>query len=94
MNNFLKIGAVAVGIMCGFAAAAPSDAAQATATSDYCKMDYVAGMRNCGFASLEQCQATMSGRGGHCFQNLFAGASNSFASTVMGPIRTSKHSRH
>ena len=96
MKQVLKLGTVAVGILFGVTsiATSPGNAAQLTPMFDYCKMDYAAGMRNCGFASLEQCQATMSGRGGHCFANPFPVASNSFASVVMGPVRASKHSRH
>jgi hypothetical protein len=47
------------------------------------------GGRNCGFATLEQCRATVSGIGGFCEQNLF----------YTGPAQRSvkrarKHKRH
>jgi hypothetical protein len=29
----------------------------------------LSGMRNCGFATLEQCRAAISGNGGYCEQN-------------------------
>jgi hypothetical protein len=29
---------------------------------------------NCGFHSLEQCQATVSGAGGFCYRNTFGGS--------------------
>jgi hypothetical protein len=42
------------------------------------------GGRNCGFVTLEQCRATVSGMGGFCEQNLF----------YTGPAeRPAKHAR-
>jgi hypothetical protein len=33
------------------------------------------GATNCGFYSFEQCQAALSGNGGFCMRNPFAGSS-------------------
>ena len=32
---------------------------------------FMSGRRNCGFSTLEQCRATVSGIGGFCEPNLF-----------------------
>ncbi len=92
MRNALRLGALAVGILCG-AFGTTSNAAPATVTTDYCRTD-TGGMRGCGFASLEKCQEMASGRGGTCAPNPFPVVSNSFASVVMGPAGRSRHSRH
>ena len=47
---------------------------------EYCREDYSSGMRQCGFATVEQCVAMISGRGGSCSRNPFlADASASYA---------------
>ena len=47
------------------------------------------GGRNCGFATLEQCRATVSGIGGFCEPNLF------YTGRAERPAkRTRKHKRH
>jgi hypothetical protein len=38
------------------------------------------GGRNCGFSTLEQCRATISGMGGFCAPNLFYPGSASYTS--------------
>jgi Protein of unknown function (DUF3551) len=47
------------------------------------------GGRNCGFTTLEQCRATVSGIGGSCEPNLF------YTGAAERPARrTRKHTRH
>ncbi len=41
---------------------------------------------NCGFVSLEQCRAAISGNGGSCMEN-------GFATAVQAPVRTKKPKR-
>ena len=54
------------------AAASPNSASPKNASQvDYCRTDVTAGTRGCGYASLEQCQAMSSGRGGSCSPNPF-----------------------
>jgi hypothetical protein len=50
---------------------------------DFCRTEAASQMRGCGFASLEQCQAMASGRGGTCAPNPFpatASTGSAFAS--------------
>jgi len=78
MKQILKLSAApaaVLGAMAFFATATPA------AATDYCRMDVTAGVRGCGYSSLEQCQAMSSGRGGGCEVNPFpaGGSSNAFA---------------
>ena len=45
------------------------------------------GARNCGFTTLEQCRATVSGIGGYCIENPFYQAATL---APMRPVRTSR----
>ena len=45
-------------------------AAPAAHAGEYCSTD-TSGMRGCSFSSLEQCQASTSGRGGTCARDPF-----------------------
>ncbi|RXG85271.1 DUF3551 domain-containing protein [Bradyrhizobium zhanjiangense] len=39
---------------------------------EYCRVDYTLGSpRNCGFDTMEQCMAMISGRGGSCTRDPF-----------------------
>lgn len=93
MKHVVRLGALAAGILFGAAFGATGNAAQAAVKNDYCRTD-TGGMRGCGFVSLEQCQASASGRSGTCSPNPFPDTSDSFASVVMGATHTAKHSRH
>jgi hypothetical protein len=65
--------AAVFGALAFFTATTPASAAPV----DYCRTDVTSGMRGCGYASLEQCRAMSSGRGGNCFENPFPeGGSN------------------
>jgi hypothetical protein len=69
------------------AVAAPASAA------DYCRQDAISGMRSCGYATIEQCQAMSSGIGGTCFRDPFlpqAGASNAYAYAPLHGKRVTK----
>lgn len=55
---------------------------------EYCREDYSSGMRQCGFNTVEQCVAMISGRGGSCSRNPFladANASYAHAPKRRGP---------
>jgi hypothetical protein len=84
MTQLLKLAAApaaALAAMAFVAMATPAAAASKADSSktDYCRTDTTSGMRGCGYATLEQCQATSSGRGGDCYANPFpsGGGSNS-----------------
>jgi hypothetical protein len=65
MRNRLAIFALsAVGLLMS---AAPSNA---EITYPWCA-EYSRGGRNCGFTTLEQCRAALSGNGGSCQTNTF-----------------------
>jgi hypothetical protein len=51
-------------------------AAPAAHAGEYCKTD-ISGMRGCGFATMEQCQAMVSGMVGTCARDPFYSNPNS-----------------
>jgi len=72
------------------AIAAPSTPASA---ADYCRQDAISGMRSCGYATIEQCQAMSSGIGGTCYRDPFlpqAGVSNAYAYAPLHGKRETK----
>jgi hypothetical protein len=73
MKRFLKISAApAALVMVAYVAmAVPAAAAGPSNGIDYCRTDVTAGMRGCGYTSLEQCHEMSSGRGGDCYPNPF-----------------------
>src|SRR6476646_7624866 len=79
MKQILKLSAApaaVLGAMAFFATATPA------AAIDYCRTDVTAGVRGCGYSSLEQCQAMSSGRGGGCEVNPFPAGGSSNANTA------------
>ena len=59
----LAFGLAALGLV------ASIPAANAEITYPWCAQYGDRGMRNCGFSTLEQCRAAVSGNGGYCEQN-------------------------
>lgn len=55
-----------------------SIAAPAAHAGEYCSVN-TSGMRGCGFATMEQCKATMSGGLGTCMRDPFYNNSNALA---------------
>src|SRR5258708_37898163 len=43
----------------------------AASAGEYCRWDVTSHMKSCSFDTLEQCQATSSGRGGDCARDPF-----------------------
>ena len=79
MKKILAFSTIAVTTLVG---AALLGAAEPAAAKDYefCRLDYTSGMRSCGFDTMDQCVAMISGRGGSCDRNPFlAEASASYA---------------
>jgi hypothetical protein len=82
---FSTIAAAALASAMLFSAAEPVAARE----YEYCREDYSSGMRQCGFATVEQCVAMISGRGGSCVRNpLLSEASASYAHAPKRPGRT------
>ena len=72
--------------MAGLWAIALVATATPAAAAEFCRQDAISGMRSCGYATIEQCQAMSSGIGGTCFRDPFlpqAGASNAYASAPL-----------
>ena len=69
MRKILAFNAIAVTL----ASAAFLEPVQPAAAKDYeyCRQDYSSGMRQCGFDTMEQCLAMISGRGGSCLRDPF-----------------------
>ena len=85
MSKLLAFGIAMVTCAAFFGSAGP-----AAANDDYCRRGVTDYMLSCGFASLTQCQATSSGRGGDCIPNPSPGAAAS--AYAYAPV-THKHRR-
>jgi hypothetical protein len=70
MSKLLAFGAIAVTAL---VSAAMLEAVQPAAAKDYeyCRQDNTSGTRQCGFDTMEQCLAMISGRGGSCMRDPF-----------------------
>jgi hypothetical protein len=75
-SAFFILAAVAFGV------ATPAQAIEYPWCAQYTR----GGARNCGFTTLAQCQATISGMGGFCQQNLF------YTGPARKPARRVRHS--
>jgi hypothetical protein len=79
MREFLKIAAAPATAL--FALALVTTATPAAAKpGEFCRSDYSSsGVRSCSFATMEQCQAAVSGRNGYCERDPFMPENNSSA---------------
>jgi Protein of unknown function (DUF3551) len=70
MSKILAFSAIAVTALVSVAIL---EAVQPAGAKDYeyCRQDYSSGMRQCGFDTMEQCVAMISGRGGGCMRDPF-----------------------
>ncbi len=67
MNAFAKLIAPAAALM---AVASFGALTTSTATAgEFCRQDVSGHMTGCGFATMEQCQASSAGIGGDCFRD-------------------------
>jgi hypothetical protein len=90
MQQLFKLSAAP---MAGLWAMALVAIATPASAADYCRQDAISGMRSCGYATIEQCQAMSSGIGGTCYRDPFlpqAGASNAYASAPLHGKRITK----
>jgi hypothetical protein len=60
------------------------------ATNEYCRQDVTSGMRSCGFATMEQCQAMSSGRGGTCFRDPYMTDTSAYAYQPKGGLHRAR----
>jgi hypothetical protein len=70
MKQLFKMSAAPAAALFAFALVAMTTPAAAS-PNGYCRQDVTSGMRTCGFASMEQCQAMSAGRGGSCYRDPF-----------------------
>jgi hypothetical protein len=68
MQNLFRLSAAP---MAGLWAMALIAAATPASAGEYCRQDAISGMRSCGYATIEQCQAMSSGVGGTCYRDPF-----------------------
>ena len=93
MQHLFRLSAAPMAGLCAMALVALATPASA-GSNEYCRQDVTSGMRACGFATLEQCQAMSSGRGGGCYRDPFlpqAGTTSAYAyAPLHGDKRASK----
>ena len=70
MQQLFKLSAGLVVGLCAMVLVAVATPASA-GPNEYCRQDVTSGMRSCSFATMEQCQAMSSGRGGTCYRDPF-----------------------
>jgi hypothetical protein len=63
-----RLGYSAAGL---FALACVGMTSTAASAGEYCRWDVTSHVKSCSFDTLEQCQATSSGRGGDCARDPF-----------------------
>src|SRR3977135_2117484 len=68
MQQLFKLSAAPMAGLFAMALVAVATPASA-GPNEYCRQDVTSGMRSCSFATLEQCQAMSSGRGGTCYRD-------------------------
>ena len=90
MQQLFKLSAAPVAGLFAMALVAVATPASA-GSNEYCRQDVSSAMRSCGFATMEQCQAMSSGRGGTCYRDPFLPeASNAYA---YAPLHADKRAR-
>jgi hypothetical protein len=61
--------------------------------NEYCRQDVTSGMRSCSFATIEQCQAMSSGRGGTCYRDPFLPAASATNAYAYAPLHGAHRAR-
>jgi hypothetical protein len=93
MQQFFKLTAAPMAGLFAMALVAVATPASA-GPNEFCRQDVTSGMRSCSFATMEQCQAMSSGRGGSCYRDPFlpeAGIAGAYAyAPLHGNKRASK----
>ncbi len=90
MSEFLKIAAAPATALFALAFVAMATPAAAS-PGEYCRVDTASGgILGCSFATMEQCQAAVSGRSGYCERDPFLpNNSNAFAYQPKNPLAKS-----
>jgi hypothetical protein len=78
MKQVLKMTTAPAAALLALAFVAMTTPASAN-PNEFCRQDVTSGMRSCSFATLEQCKAMSSGRGGDCYRDPFLADTNAFA---------------
>jgi Protein of unknown function (DUF3551) len=88
--NFVAAPASALLALAFIGMATPASAA----TYEYCRKDITTAMVGCSYATMEQCQAMSSGRGGDCFRDPYLAApGNPSNALAYQPKGRSHHNR-
>src|ERR1700736_1827804 len=70
LKQLLKLSAAPATALFALAFVAMTTPAAAS-PNEYCRQEVTSGMLSCSFATMEQCQAMSSGRGGSCYRDPF-----------------------
>jgi hypothetical protein len=91
MSKKFAVGIFAAAALAGATFLTTSEPAAAK-EYEYCRQDWSSGMRSCGFDTVEQCVAMISGRGGTCVRNpVAAEASAAYAYAPKAHTRRHHH---
>ena len=89
MQQFFKLSTAPMAGLFAMALVAVATPASA-GPNGYCRQDVTSGMRSCSFATMEQCQAMSSGRGGACYRDPFLPEASITGAYAYAPL----HGRH
>jgi hypothetical protein len=89
MQQFFRLSAAPMAGLWAMALVALATPASA-GPNEYCRQDVTSGMRSCSFATMEQCQAMSSGRGGTCYRDPFLPAAGTRSAYAYAPLHGGK----
>ncbi len=92
MQQLFKLSAAPMAGLLAMALAAVATPASA-GPNEYCRQDVTSGMRSCSFATMEQCQAMSSGRGGTCYRDPFLPQAGPTGAYAYAPLHGGKRAK-
>jgi Protein of unknown function (DUF3551) len=92
MQQLFKLSAAPMAGLFAMALAAVATPASA-GPNEYCRQDVSSAMRSCSFATMEQCQAMSSGRGGTCYRDPFLPPVSTTSAYAYAPLHGDKRAR-
>jgi hypothetical protein len=92
MQQLFKLSAAPMAGLFAMALVAVATPASA-GSNEYCRQDVSSGMRSCSFATMEQCQAMSSGRGGTCYRDPFLPQASTTNAYAYAPLHGNKRAR-
>jgi hypothetical protein len=92
MQQFFKLSAAPMAGLWAMALVAVATPASA-GPNEVCRQDVTSGMRSCSFATMEQCQAMSSGRGGSCYRDPFLPQASTTSAYAYVPLHGGKRAR-